>query len=214
TNLWQDRKCELPPGADPADLIHVPDDALYYAALGCVEVASGEAEGVGLYQGTERLSWWIDEGQHQEKAKSGAKALIREGDDLASFKAAFEASRGSTAASARSSDGPVFIGCDFGSTTAKAVVMDSEKEILASVYVQSKGNPIEDAKALFRDIREKARGSVAGLALTGYGKDLLKDILGADTGVVETVAHATSALHIFPDADVICDVGGTDVKIM
>jgi hypothetical protein len=32
--------------------------------------------------------------------------------------------------------------------------------------------------------------------------------------VVETVAHAKSALHAFPDADVICDVGGTDVKIM
>lgn len=215
TNLWQDRKCELPPDADPADLIHVPDDALYYAALGCVEVASGEPECVGLYQGTEQLRWWIDEGQHQEKAKSGAKALIREGDDLASFKAAFEASRGSAAAPARSSDGPVFIGCDFGSTTAKAVVMNPEKEILASVYVQSKGNPIEDAKALFRDIREKAHGRpVGGLALTGYGKDLLKDILGADVGVVETVAHATSALHVFPDADVICDVGGTDVKIM
>ncbi len=43
---------------------------------------------------------------------------------------------------------------------------------------------------------------------------MLKDIIGADIGVVETVAHATSALHVFPDADVICDVGGTDVKIM
>ena len=32
--------------------------------------------------------------------------------------------------------------------------------------------------------------------------------------VVETVAHATAALHYVPDADVICDVGGTDVKIM
>jgi BadF/BadG/BcrA/BcrD ATPase family len=32
--------------------------------------------------------------------------------------------------------------------------------------------------------------------------------------VVETVAHATAALHFYPDADVICDVGGTDVKIM
>ena len=32
--------------------------------------------------------------------------------------------------------------------------------------------------------------------------------------MVETVAHATAALHFFPDADVICDVGGTDVKIM
>jgi hypothetical protein len=31
---------------------------------------------------------------------------------------------------------------------------------------------------------------------------------------VETVAHASAALHFFPDADVICDVGGTDVKIM
>ena len=28
------------------------------------------------------------------------------------------------------------------------------------------------------------------------------------------MAHATAALHFFPDADVICDVGGTDVKIM
>jgi hypothetical protein len=28
------------------------------------------------------------------------------------------------------------------------------------------------------------------------------------------VAHATAALHFFPDADVICDVGGCDVKIM
>jgi len=213
TNLWRDRNCALPPDVDPADLIHVPDDALYYAALGCIEVANGEAEGVGLYQGTEKLRWWIEEGQHQEKAKSGAKALIRESDDLESIKSAFTASRGKIEP-AKAYDGPVFIGCDFGSTTAKAVVMSPEKEVSASVYVQSKGNPIEDAKALFRDIREKARGPVLGLALTGYGKDLLKDIIGADIGVVETVAHATSALHVFPDADVICDVGGTDVKIM
>ena len=213
TNLWKERDCPLPAGAGPRDLIAVPDDALYYAALGCVEVAAGEAAGVGVYQGTDRLRWWIDEGQHAEKARSGAKALVRENDDLPGFKAAFAASRGEVAA-LPSDDSPVFIGCDFGSTTAKAVVLNPEKEILASVYVPSKGNPIEDAKALFRDIRTEARGPVAGLALTGYGKDLLKDILGADIGVVETVAHATSALHVFPDADVICDVGGTDVKIM
>src|SRR5690606_15412341 len=51
TNLWRDRNCPLPPGTDPAELIQVPDDALYYAALGCIEVADGEADGVGLYQG-------------------------------------------------------------------------------------------------------------------------------------------------------------------
>ena len=54
----------------------------------------------------------------------------------------------------------------------------------------------------------------SALGITGYGKDLLKGILGADCGVVETIAHASAGLHYFPDADCICDVGGVDVKIM
>ncbi len=93
-------------------------------------------------------------------------------------------------------------------------MLTPEKELLFSCYALSKGNPIEDAQSLFRQVREAGFENVAGLALTGYGKDLLKDVLGADVGVVETVAHATASLHYVPDADVICDVGGTDVKIM
>lgn len=108
----------------------------------------------------------------------------------------------------------VFLGCDFGSTTAKAVVLSRAGELLHHSYVMSKGNRIEDAKAILRQIRSAGYANVGGLAITGYGKDLLLDILGADVGIVETVAHATAALHYFPDADVICDVGGCDVKIM
>jgi predicted CoA-substrate-specific enzyme activase len=107
------------------------------------------------------------------------------------------------------------VGCDFGSTTAKAVCLSPEKELLFSCYALSKGNPIEDAKSLFRQIRAAVGdGEILGLAITGYGKDLLKDILGADCPVVETIAHASAGLHYFPDADCICDVGGVDVKIM
>jgi predicted CoA-substrate-specific enzyme activase len=107
------------------------------------------------------------------------------------------------------------VGCDFGSTTAKAVCLSPQKELLFSCYALSKGNPIEDAKSLFRQIRAAVGdGEILGLAITGYGKDLLKDILGADCPVVETIAHATAGLHYFPDADCICDVGGVDVKIM
>jgi predicted CoA-substrate-specific enzyme activase len=108
----------------------------------------------------------------------------------------------------------VYLGCDFGSTTAKAVVLSQSGELLHHSYVMSKGNPIEDAKAILRQIRSAGYANVGGLAITGYGKDLLLDIIGADIGIVETVAHATAALHFFPDADVICDVGGCDVKIM
>jgi predicted CoA-substrate-specific enzyme activase len=212
--LWSERGAL---GAEPVDaeaLILVPEDALYYACLGCVETARGEARDVGVYQGREKLAWWVTEGQQAQKAKDGARALVGSGDELASFIARYPGRPAAPAGPASAAAAPVLLGCDFGSTTAKAVVLSAEKALLFSCYAISKGNPIEDAQALFRQVRAAGFTRVEALALTGYGKDLLRDVLGADVAIVETVAHATAALHYVPDADVICDVGGTDVKIM
>ena len=215
TKLWAQRKVELPPDRDPASLVVVPADALYYACLGCVEIGRQEAPEVAVYQGRDRLQWWVQTGQHEQKAKDGARGLVTDEDDRATFVSLYDVRRPSGAAAvAADRHAPVLVGCDFGSTTAKAVVMSRDRDLLFSCYALSKGNPIEDAQALFRQVREAGFENVAALALTGYGKDLLRDVLGADVGLVETVAHATAALHYVPDADVICDVGGTDVKIM
>ncbi len=221
--LWEQRQVAIPAERDPESLILVPDDALYYACLGCIEVARDEAASTGLYAGVERLGWWIEEGQHEQKAKEGARGLVANENELNNFLAAYGSHKRSraahptaetTSAISALADREIVIGCDFGSTTAKAVAMSPEAEILFSCYAPSKGNPIEDAKTVFRQIREAGFRNVASLAVTGYGKDLLKDILGADLAIVETIAHATAALHFFPDADVICDVGGCDVKIV
>jgi predicted CoA-substrate-specific enzyme activase len=221
--LWEQRQVAIPAERDPESLILVPDDALYYACLGCIEVARDEAANTGLYAGVERLGWWIEEGQHEQKAKEGARGLVANENELNNFLAAYGSHKRSraahptaetTSAISALADREIVIGCDFGSTTAKAVAMSPEAEILFSCYAPSKGNPIEDAKTVFRQIREAGFRNVASLAVTGYGKDLLKDILGADLAIVETIAHATAALHFFPDADVICDVGGCDVKIV
>src|ERR1700691_3760773 len=75
TKVWKERKVELPKDKDPVSMILVPEDALYYAAQGCVEVGRGEPESVGLYLGMEKLQWWIDEGQHEEKKKLGRGGL-------------------------------------------------------------------------------------------------------------------------------------------
>jgi len=234
THLWTERKVELPKDKDPASLIRVPDDALYYAAQGCVEVARREPASTGLYQGAGKLQWWITEGQHEEKKKLGRGGLWKDLDELESFKTRYgrkgngkskgngnghgNGHRPAASVPARAHVnglGPVVVGCDFGSTTAKAVCLSPEKDLLFSCYALSKGNPIEDAKSLFRQIgKALGDGTILALAVTGYGKDLLKGILGADCPVVETVAHATAGLHFFPDADCICDVGGVDVKIM
>ena len=212
--LWEQRKLALPEGRDPASLITVPAEALYYACLGCVEIGAGESDGVAVYEGRDRLRWWVEEGQQEEKAKAGGRALVACAEDLTSFVAEFDLKRAASARGAAELAGPVLVGCDFGSTTAKAVVLSPTRELLFTCYALSKGNPIEDAQSLFRQVREAGYAEVGGLALTGYGKDLLKDVVGADVAVVETVAHATGTLHFHPDADVICDVGGTDVKIM
>ncbi|HWO06886.1 MAG TPA: BadF/BadG/BcrA/BcrD ATPase family protein, partial [Methylomirabilota bacterium] len=215
--LWEQRKIALPEGRDVASCITVPAEALYYACLGCVEIGAGEPDGVAVYEGRDRLRWWVEEGQQEQKAKAGGRALVACADDLQSFAAEYDLKRSAAARAAAPVEemaAPVLIGCDFGSTTAKAVVVSPERELLFTCYALSKGNPIEDAQSLFRQVREAGYGNVGGLALTGYGKDLLRDVVGADVAVVETVAHATGTLHFHPDADVICDVGGTDVKIM
>jgi predicted CoA-substrate-specific enzyme activase len=245
TKVWKERKVEMPDGKDPASMILVPDDALYYAAQGCVEVGRGEPPSSGIYLGIENLRQWIEVGQHEEKKKAGRGGLWKDPQELESFKARYAGGNGNRNGNGKNNGnghghgngngngnghtsansveavsrigklGRVVVGCDFGSTTAKAVCLSPEKELLYSCYALSRGNPIEDAKVLFRQIREAIGvGEIVGLAITGYGKDLLKGILGADCPVVETIAHASAGLHYFPDADCICDVGGVDVKIM
>ena len=44
-----------------------------------------------------------------------------------------------------------------------------------------------------------AKLEVLGVATTGYAKDILKDVLKADVGLVETVAHTESALKFYED---------------
>ena len=238
TKLWEERKIELPAGTSAADAILVPKEALYYAALGCVEIGRREAPGVGAYTGADKLQWWIEVGQHEEKKKSGRGGLWSTPEELELFKSLYAGDNGnghgngngngnSHGASTASHDvaipvvkprtqvAEIVVGCDFGSTTAKAVCLGPDKEIVFSCYALSKGNPIEDAKSLFQQIEEGVGGSrITGLGITGYGKDLLKTIVGADCAVVETIAHASAGLRYFPDADCICDVGGVDVKIM
>src|SRR5580658_719584 len=248
--VWKERKVEIPDGRDPASFIRVPDDALYYAAQGCIEVGLRDSPTVGTYLGTSKLRWWIEEGQHEEKKKLGSAGLWKDPAELQSFLDRYSRPGGNGNGRSKGNGngnghgnsngngnghakirrrpqvllpilgkisklGPVVVGCDFGSTTAKAVCMSPDKDLLFSCYALSRGNPIDDAKSLFRQVHEAVGdGEILGLAITGYGKDLLKDILGADCPVVETIAHASAGLHYFPDADCICDVGGVDVKIM
>ncbi len=112
--------------------------------------------------------------------------------------------------------GRVFLGIDVGSTTAKAALIDENKNLLYSYYRNNKGKPIEATmnmlKELYSLLPEDAH--IAKVATTGYGEGLIKAAFKADLGEIETMAHYKAAEEFLPGVDFILDIGGQDMKCM
>jgi predicted CoA-substrate-specific enzyme activase len=217
--IWKERNTPLPEGVDPEDLIKVPASAQYFAALGAVEFGLSEEDDVGVYKGTDILRRYIDVGRLEEKAAAGGKGLVEDPEELAAFKERYRMERFTPATFEPGEVVQAFIGLDGGSTSTKAVLIDKDRNILAKSYQLSKGNPIVDTQEVFAALEafvtdQGAELEVLGVGTTGYAKDILKDTLRADVALVETVAHTESALHFYPDTDVIVDVGGQDIKLI
>ncbi|MCI0343249.1 MAG: acyl-CoA dehydratase activase-related protein [Planctomycetales bacterium] len=218
--VWAERNFPLPPGKDPKDLIQVPQNAQYFAALGAVEFGKDEEPSVGRYTGRAGLEKYMGGGRGEQKMRRGhAGGLAKDDSELSAFRERFKRKTFVPAPFAPGETVRGFVGLDGGSTSTKAVLLSPERKLLAKTYQLSKGNPIEDTQEMFAKLRAMveevgAKLEVLGVGTTGYAKDILRDVLAADVALVETVAHMESALHFYKDVDVICDVGGQDIKLI
>jgi predicted CoA-substrate-specific enzyme activase len=217
--MWEERKVEIPEGTKPEDLIKVPDNAQYFAAIGAVEFGKDEDPDVGIYMGTECLEDYISVGRQAEKEKSGAAGLSSSEEELADFKQQYTIPKFKGAIFEAGQTISGFIGIDGGSTSTKAVLLSEAGDVLCKAYQLSNGNPIQDTIDMFAAIREQvesqsAQLEVLGVGTTGYAKDVLKDVLKADVALVETVAHTESAMKFYKNPHVIVDVGGQDIKLI
>ena len=197
----------------------VPENAQYFAALGCVRFGLDEDESLGVYKGVEKLDHYINFGRQEEKAKKGGGGLCKTESEMDAFKDRYKPKKFIPHTFQPSEHVQAFMGIDGGSTSTKAVLVNHKGEIMVKCYQLSKGNPLEDTKEMFANLRKQVEDQGATLELlgvgsTGYAKDILKDVLRADVAIVETVAHTEAALHFYPKADVICDVGGQDIKLI
>ena len=217
--IWEERNFPLPEGVDPADLIIVPENAQYYAAIGSVLYGKSEDPDVGIYKGTKELEDFMEVGRTQMREASGDVGLAKTPEELEEFKRLFAKEPWEAAKFSPGQEVGAFIGIDGGSTSTKGVLMDKDGNLLATAYQLSKGNPLADTQDILASLREyvenqEATLKVCGVGTTGYAKDMLKESLNADVAIVETVAHTKSALHYYKDADVIVDVGGQDIKVI
>ncbi len=214
--MWVDREITLPDNVDPKKLIQVPENSLYFAALGATEYTDSEI--IPVYQGVKVLEEYI--ALRDKRRKQGTPTgLWASRQELDEFKDKYRPHHYIPPTFHPGDRVSAFIGLDGGSTSTKAILFSPDQEVLAKAYRLSQGNPIEETKEMFAALRSQIESQgatleILGLGVTGYAEGILKDLLQADVDIVETVAHTHAALHYYRDVDVICDVGGQDIKIM
>jgi len=102
-------------------------------------------------------------------------------------------------------------GCDVGSLTSKAVIMD-EKRILGSVIIKSRARPWESADEVMDRALEKANCTMEELSFivgTGYGRDKIPFV---NEAVSEIACHGKGAKWLVPSVRTVIDIGGQDCK--
>ncbi len=105
----------------------------------------------------------------------------------------------------------IVCGCDIGSLTAKAVIMENGR-ILASEVMRTGIGPGKIAEEVFEKALQKSglsRNNVQRTVGTGYGKN---KIPFADDVQSEIACHAKGAKWIIPSVNMVIDIGGQDAK--
>lgn len=110
-----------------------------------------------------------------------------------------------------------YLGIDVGSISTKGVIINQDREILASEYIWTEGNPIGAAKKLVSLLEpqfDKNTYRVAATGTTGSARRLVGAVVGATLVKNEITAHAVGTTTFYPEVRTILEIGGQDSKII
>ena len=114
-----------------------------------------------------------------------------------------------------------YLGIDIGSVSTNLVVLDADGDVLHEIYVRTDGRPIEVVREGLRTIARTLgdRIRVCGVGTTGSGRELIGELVGADTITDEITAHTAGASHVArtllgESVDTIFEIGGQDAKFI
>lgn len=216
---WKERGYQ-PPDLPLDELIIVPQNAQYFAAYGAVIFGQHESKKFQPFKGADSLQQFIEGGRKDQLKDNAGPPLVKSKQELNDFLLRYTQKKFIGKKYRKGQQINAYIGLDGGSTSSKAVLIDADENIIAKQYQLSKGNPIQDTKELLQALKNFATDqgcslNIKGFGATGYAADVLYKSMGADINLVETVAHMISAKkYCGDDIDVVCDVGGQDIKVL
>ena len=112
-----------------------------------------------------------------------------------------------------------YMGVDVGSVSTNVVVIDKDGNMIKEIYTRTEGRPIEVVDRCLKEINNEvgSKIKIKGVGTTGSGRELIGELIGADTINDEITAHKTGAeflaktmLNTKPDT--IFEIGGQDSK--
>jgi predicted CoA-substrate-specific enzyme activase len=127
-----------------------------------------------------------------------------------------------------------YLGIDVGSVSTNLALLDEEGRLLHGIYLRTSGRPIEVVQEGLQEIDRLFGGRIVvrGVGTTGSGRELIGELVGADTVNDEITAHKTGALFVHErmvkskpasalgmedapgDVDTIFEIGGQDSKFI
>jgi predicted CoA-substrate-specific enzyme activase len=131
---------------------------------------------------------------------------------------------------------PVYLGIDVGSVSTNLVLLGEAGGMLHEIYLYTAGRPIEVVEQGLKEI-DRLFGTcieVLSVGVTGSGRELIGELVGADTVNDEITAHKTGAVHVhekwvrnraatstgnshhseLAGVDTIFEIGGQDAKFI
>ncbi len=105
-----------------------------------------------------------------------------------------------------------FLGIDIGSLSCDGVLIDGQGQLLADTVVPTGARNLEAIERVRREILHAAgleETAIRATVSTGYGRDRVDGRLAA---VTEITCHARGIQTLYPDTDILIDIGGQDSK--
>ena len=114
-----------------------------------------------------------------------------------------------------------YLGIDIGSVSTNLVLIDAAGNLLKEIYLPTQGRPIEVVDRGLKEIEAELGAwlDIRGVGTTGSGRELIGELVGADTVNDEITAHKTGAMHVcqqmgMEPVDTIFEIGGQDSKFI
>jgi predicted CoA-substrate-specific enzyme activase len=92
----------------------------------------------------------------------------------------------------------VYLGIDVGSVSTNLALLDESGRLLHGIYLRTVGRPIEIVHQGLQEIEQLfgPRIEIRGVGTTGSGRELIGELVGADTVNDEITAHKTGAMYV------------------